>query len=95
MYNRFGPQEGFQPLEDAPGDSGGAASGSGSPFSLLRSLLGGAKNAGETGILEKLGLGQLDKGDILLLLVLIYLFRESGDDEWLIILALVLLMGSG
>lgn len=48
-----------------------------------------------TGILEKLGLGQLDKGDILLLLVLIYLFRESEDDEWLIILALVLLMGLG
>ena len=30
-----------------------------------------------------------------LLLVLIYLFRESEDDEWLIILALVLLMGLG
>lgn len=37
--------------------------------------------------------GRLDRGDILLLLVLIYLFRETDDDEWLIILALVLLMG--
>ncbi len=74
----------------------------GSPFSgLLERLLsalssfGGerTKNAGGTGILGKLGLEKLDKGDILLILILIYLFRESEDDEWLIILALVLLMG--
>lgn len=38
-------------------------------------------------------LEKLDSGDILLILVLIFLFRESGDEEWLIILALVLLMG--
>ena len=63
------------------------------PASLLGRLLGYEKNAGGTGILESLGLSRLDKGDILLLLVLIYLFRESEDDEWLIILALVLLMG--
>ncbi|MCD8142954.1 MAG: hypothetical protein LUD83_06735, partial [Clostridiales bacterium] len=46
-----------------------------------------------SGLLDSLGLGKLDKGDIRLLLVLIYLFKESEDDEWLIILALVLLMG--
>ena len=95
MYNRYGPREGFQPLEEEQEASARPSGGGNSPLSLLRSLLGGEKNAGETGILEKLGLGQLDKGDILLLLVLIYLFRESEDDEWLIILALVLLMGLG
>ena len=95
MYNRYGPREGFQSLEEEQEASGRPSDRGSSPLSLLRSLLGGEKNAGGTGILEKLGLGQLDKGDILLLLVLIYLFRESEDDEWLIILALVLLMGLG
>ncbi len=69
---------------------------------VLSSLLGGGgskkekgdeKSSGLSGLLDKIGLGRLDRGDILLLLVLIYLFRETDDDEWLIILALVLLMG--
>lgn len=66
-------------------------------FSSFSPLLGGenGKNAGSTGIFGKLGLDKLEKGDILLVLILIYLSRESEDDEWLIILALVLLMGLG
>lgn len=101
MYNRYSPQGGYQNLDpeipgSPPPSSGhGTGLGGGRISSLLQSLLGGVKNAGSTGILEKLGLSQLDKGDILLVLVLIYLFRESEDDEWLIILALVLLMGLG
>lgn len=101
MYNRYCPQGGYQNLEsDGTGPSyQSSPSGSGilggRLSSLLHNLLGGVKNAGSTGILEKLGFSQLDKGDILLVLVLIYLFRESDDDEWLIILALVLLMGLG
>lgn len=103
MYNRYCPQGGYQNLESEPEHSNSNSSPSGSlsgllsgkPLALLQNLLGGTKNAGGSGILEKLGLGQLDKGDILLVLVLIYLFRESEDDEWLIILALVLLMGLG
>lgn len=76
--------------------------GKGGMLGGLSSLLGGGDGAdkGQTshssilsGLLDKLGLGKLDRGDILLLLVLIYLFRETEDDEWLIILALVLLMG--
>lgn len=92
MYNRYAPREGWQSLErprepeDRP---------SGSLSALLHRLLGKEKNAGVTGILERLGIGQLDQGDILLLLVLIYLYRESEDEEWLIVLALVLLMGLG
>lgn len=102
MYNRYCPQGGYEHLEPETPETGGKPGRSGSGgllggrlSSLLQHLLGSTKNAGGTGILEKLGLGQLDKGDILLVLVLIYLFRESEDDEWLIILALVLLMGLG
>lgn len=101
MYNRYCPQGGYQNLEpERRSDAGSAGSASDRLFGgrisgLLQNLLGGAKNAGGAGIFDKLGLSQLDKGDILLVLVLIYLFRESEDDEWLVILALVLLMGLG
>lgn len=99
MYNRYIPQDGYAPVEH--GDHSRAKPDheprNSSLFSFLSSLLGGAeKKDGEkssgflSGILDKFG---LDRGDILLLLVLIYLFRETDDDEWLIILALVLLMG--
>lgn len=96
MYNRYLPQEPFQPAQPSAGQFGGTQSGpakGSSPFSFLEQLLGRAKNAGGAGILERLGLGKLDSGDILLLLILFYLFRESGDEEWLLILALVFLMG--
>ncbi len=93
MYNRYCPHDGYQPLEqEEPAAGSRGASG---PFSFLQGLLSGTKNAGGSGIWDKLGLSRLDRGDILLLLILIYLFRESEDDEWLIILALVLLMGLG
>ena len=103
MYNRYIPQEGYTPVEPVS-ESRAESTDSGqksSPFSFLSSLLGGGSPKGEEGrkssglssILDKLGLGKLDHGDILLLLVLIYLFRETEDNEWLIILALVLLMG--
>lgn len=101
LYNRYFPSEEYIPVEPPEGRRPqGGSSAFGGLFSQLSPLLsfftGGekdAKNAGSTGILGKLGLGQMDKGDILLILILIYLFRESEDDEWLIILALVLLMG--
>lgn len=103
MYNRYIPQDGYTPVEP-PSESRTKSAGgerSNSPLSFLSSLLGGGgtsgdegrKSSGLSGILDRLGLGRLDRGDILLLLVLIYLFRETDDDEWLIILALVLLMG--
>ena len=92
MYNRYAPREGWQ---EAGGEAQPRPGGGSSLLSALKRLLGNEKNAGGTGILEKLGIGQLDQGDILLLLVLIYLFRESEDEEWLVILALVLLMGLG
>lgn len=59
----------------------------------LRSLLSRLKGRDQALFSGIPLLESLDAGDILLILVLIFLFRESEDEEWLIILALVLLMG--
>ncbi len=53
------------------------------------------KDAGIAGILKKLGLEQVDTGDILLLLILLLLVLEGDDTEMVITLALALLMGLG
>ena len=92
MYNRYMPSEEFRPVE--PGPQGGGAGS-------LKGLLGGLFGRGEgkgglprpDGILKALHLDSLDKGDILLILVLIYLYMDSEDEDWLIILGLVVLMG--
>ena len=96
MYNQFIPPDGFRPVsppsgtpprEDHPPKGR-------SPLSALLSSLLGKGGSGGGNATGKTGLaGLLDHGDFLLLFILIYLFRESEDDEWLIILALVLLMG--
>lgn len=46
-----------------------------------------------TGILRLLGLEQIDSGDVLLLLILLFLAREGDDLEILITLGLALLLG--
>lgn len=43
-------------------------------------------------ILEKLHLGDLDAGDLLVLLLLFMLFRENADEELLIALGLLLIL---
>lgn len=102
MYNQFIPPDGFHPVSPASETPPKEPKQSRSPLSaLLSSLLGRGEPTGQrtgrssglAGLLDKFGLGSLDHGDLLLLFILIYLFRESEDDEWLIILALVLLMG--
>ena len=54
------------------------------------------KNGGQfpflSGILEKLHLGSIDFGDLLLLLLLFQLFREDGDEELLIAIGLLLIL---
>lgn len=97
MYNRYIPRSGGYdrvPMEDAPprretGDfrrdrrpppAGGAA--------------GGGQGSWLTGLLKGLGLEELDRGDILLLLILLLL--TDGDDlEPVITLGLLLLFGLG
>lgn len=95
MYNRYLNQEDFQPVEPEPerppSSSGQQRKG---PLSDLLARLGGKKNAGGlSGIFSGLKLDELDKGDILLILILLYLFWESEDDELLIILGLLLFTG--
>lgn len=48
-----------------------------------------AKSGGLGGLLGQLGLSGLDAGDILLMLVLLFLYQEKKDEDWLIVLALV------
>jgi hypothetical protein len=99
MYNRYIPQEGFQPVEHAASDPGterqSRPTGSeDSPLQKLLEHLGGSKNAGGlSGIFESMKLDHLDRGDILLLLIILYLFWESDDTELLITLGLLFLMG--
>lgn len=88
MYNSYLPQDGYEPVADReqpPERKRG----------LLDGLLGGLSGAlpKPDGILKALHLDRFDKGDILLILVLIYLFMESDNEDWLIVLALILLMG--
>lgn len=45
-----------------------------------------------SGILGKLHLGDIDIGDLLLLLLLFHLFREDGDEELLIAIGLLLIL---
>lgn len=93
MYNRYIPNGDYipaSPPEGAPERERGGG--------LLSDLLGnlgglGAKIPKPEGILKALHLDRFDKGDILLILVLVYLFIESDDEDWLIVLALVVLMG--
>lgn len=101
MYNRYIMDSGFQPVEPEPAAPVSAPPPKeerGGVRELLQGLLGrfglsGGKGSGEHPLSGLPGLDKLDSGDILLILVLIYLFKESEDEEWLIILALVLLMG--
>ena len=82
MVNPYLPDGEFEPVPSAPPEQAKSE----------RGVLGGLKLPGLDGILKSLHLDRFDKGDILLALVLIYLFWESEDEDWLIVLALVLLM---
>lgn len=53
---------------------------------------GGAQIPFLSGIMEKLHLGSVDFGDLLLLLLLFQLFREDGDEELLIAIGLLLIL---
>lgn len=95
MYNQYvsrtAPERVEEGREQSSGRSAAPERGLSGTLERLRALLarekGGSLFSGIP-LLEK-----LDSGDLLLILVLIFLFRESEDEEWLIILALVLLMG--
>ena len=98
MYNRYIPQDSFQPVEGNKAEPAGErpphTNSEGAPFQALFERLSGGKNTGGLGgILKSLKLDSLDRGDILLLLIILYLFWESDDTELLITLGLLFLMG--
>lgn len=89
MYNRYIPRGEFVPAGGEDRNSERRENKGG----ILGGLFGGGSGFQLDGILKALHLDRFDKGDILLILVLVYLFIESDDEDWLIVLALVVLMG--
>lgn len=81
--------------------TGGARPGGGrqdffKTLSAPLSFLGAEdKNAGIAGILKSLHLEDLDSGDILLLLIILFIFLEGDNIELVITLGLMLLLGLG
>lgn len=83
IYNAYIPGDGPYekiPEEHPPGFE-----------SVFSSLLGGKASGSLSGLLGKLGLGKLDSGDLLLLLILFLLWREGDHFDLVLLLALVLL----
>ncbi|NBI65324.1 hypothetical protein D1646_00580 [Pseudoflavonifractor sp. 60] len=103
MYNRYIPEDvSYTPVERPPTPSPPPrAPQRGQPLRLpdfltgkdgLASLLGGKEEGGLSGALKNL---HLDSGDILLLLIMLYLLVEGEDIDLAIALGLTLLMGLG
>ena len=78
MYNAYMP--GWEAYETIPEDT---PPGSDGLFSFLK---GGGNSL--SGLLEKLGIGRLDTGDLLLLLILYLLLKEDDQMDPLLLLAL-------
>ena len=107
MYNRYIPQGGTYTrvqVDDAPPPPAHeppspppppATPQKGRGFPELSSLLfgRGEPGGGVSGLLKALKLDDLDSGDILLLLIVLFLLVEGDDLELVIALGLVLIMG--
>ncbi|MCC8122278.1 MAG: hypothetical protein LIO58_01880 [Oscillospiraceae bacterium] len=93
MYNRYIPNgSGFtritedeDPPSGAPEDPNRTAHSPEEPAQEKKGLLGG--------LLKGLKLEKLDTGDILLLLIILFIFLDGDDTELLIALGLFLVMG--
>lgn len=102
MYNRYIPQDvSYTPVEEKPSSRPGPrrAAFRFSDFlggkEGISSLLGEREGSGLSGLLSALRLEHIDSGDVLLLLIMLYLLVEGDDLELVIALGLVLLMGLG
>lgn len=104
MYNRYIPEDvSYTPIEPPPEPPCGPAPESGRPSFRdflsgkegLSGLLGAREGNSLSGLLKSLHLDNIDAGDILLLLILLYLLVEGDDLELVIALGLTLLMGLG
>lgn len=96
MYNRYIPEDTsytrIEP-ERIPEHPRSPDARRGSPIRLPEIFSGGKE--GLSGLLKTLHLDSFDAGDILLLLILLYLLVEGDDLELVIALGLTLLMGLG
>lgn len=107
MYNRYIPEdESYTRIEPSPAPPRNVPDPGSRPQSFrlpdflsggegLTRILGGKEGGGLAGLLKTLRLDKVDSGDILLLLILLYLLVEGDDMELVIALGLVLLMGLG
>jgi len=110
VYNRYIPQDVlYTPVEEKtppPRRPRGPEQGNGPRQSFrlpdflsgkegLSGLFGNREGGGLSGLLKTLHLDQLDSGDILLLLIVLYLLVEGDDMELAVALGLVLFMGLG
>lgn len=106
MYNRYIPEEeSFSRVEEAaPPPPSRPVSGNQVHQPAFRlpgffSEKGGASSGHEggglSGLLKNLHLENFDSGDILLILIMLYLLREGDDLDLVIALGVVLLMGLG
>ena len=95
MYNRYIPED-MSYTQASPQPKGGPEPLQGwhrqPPIRLPEFLTG---KEGLSGLLKGLRLDKLDSGDILLLLITLYLLVEGEDMDLVLALGLVLLMGLG
>lgn len=80
MYNAYIP--GGEPYEKIPEDRDPPG---------FQNLFGKEGSGAFSGLLEKLGLHKMDRGDLLLLLLLFLLWREGDSFDWVLLAALALL----
>ena len=97
MYNRYIPEDTsyarVEPLASAPRSAPGSERRSRPSAISLPSFL--TEKEGLSGIFKSLRLDRFDSGDILLLLIMLYLMAEGDDLELVIALGLTLIMGLG
>ena len=98
MYNRYIPpeEEVWTPVQETPPSAGPQPQGPKTPpLGGLSALLSGGEGGGLSGLLKSLHLEKLDSGDVLLLLIMLYLLVEGDELELVIALGLTLIMGLG
>ncbi len=109
MYNRYIPQQtSYAPIPPQSAPPRERPSGEGQPgrglSGLLSGLLRGKNGSGQGAgvsqtlreLMKNLGLKDMDTGDILLALIVLFLILEDGDDLDLVItLALMILLNLG
>lgn len=104
MYNRYIPEDtSYTRIEPLPPQSQSPESGPRRQpplrfpdFLKGKEGLSGVMGAGSlSGVLKSLHLDRIDSGDVLLLLIMLYLLVEGDDLELVIALGLTLLMGLG